>query len=148
MSSVSDTQTVSFHVFSAMKYGGEGWVAINRDGQSHQLRGATSRTNFYLVDNPLAAAQVDPDNHELVVSVLNLLEADMFESIVFTNVVIQQTEHVVNLNEGSYLDRRRQAALAKLTPNDIESLGLEPLAVYNKLKHHGIRDDDDNDMPF
>ncbi len=53
----------------------------------------------------------------------------------YIKVSIKKVFEPIDLSKDEYLEERRRVALAKLSDDDIKALGIEPLAVYNKLKY-------------
>ncbi len=53
----------------------------------------------------------------------------------YIKISVKKVFEPIDLNKDEYLEERRRVALAKLADDDVKALGVEPLAVYNKLKY-------------
>lgn len=88
--------------------------------------------------NPHMASEVDVEDIKMVVRMYQKLLADHEpENVSLVKVKVSVCEEPADiLGKGEYLEERRRIALGKLQGDDIEALGLNSLATYNKLKFH------------
>lgn len=83
------------------------------------------------------ATKFDPEDsvkvakfYQRIVALRNVSEVE------FVKVTLETSIDVIDLNTGELLEERRRQAIQKLSVDDIEALGLEGLAIYEKLKNH------------
>jgi hypothetical protein len=102
----------------------------------------SSRDNYHaqLKTSPYLAGEVDVNNVPDLVKVYQKLVKEYGkDNVQLIRLKITIEEHIEEaLGAGEYLEERRRLALSKLQADDIEALGLKPLAAYNKLKNHNV----------
>jgi hypothetical protein len=87
-----------------------------------------------------SAQPIDVDDVETVVRLYQRLVkeygADHVE-IIRLQVLVRETPMDI-IERDEFMEERRKVALAKLQSDDIEALGLQKLATYNKLRYHNL----------
>lgn len=94
---------------------------------------------YSTVDDPLLADTVGDKSPEQIVKAMAWLKtkAKNAETVELVDVEVKTSVTPVDFNEGDLLEHRRKVALSKLDDLDVEALGIEKMAAYNKLKFHG-----------
>lgn len=119
--------------------------ARNSEGAVHYFDKASPNGNNYPpVMRPSfhLANALDVDDVEGVVRMYQRLVKDYGVDrveIIRLQVVVRETTMDL-MAKDEFLEERRKQALAKLQPDDIEALGLQKLATYNKLRYHNLDD--------
>lgn len=89
-----------------------------------------------------SANPIDVDDAETVVRTYQRLVAlygmDNV-TVVRLQVLVRETTMDL-LDKDEFMEERRKVALSKLQSDDIEALGLQKLATYNKLRYHNLDD--------
>lgn len=88
------------------------------------------------------ATGLDLDNPEEVIKLYQYLVKQNGKdavSLVRVQVAVRETTMDL-LDKDEFLEARRKIALAKLQIDDVEALGLQKLAAYNKLRYHNTDD--------
>jgi hypothetical protein len=113
--------------------GQEAWFYMRAFGASY---------NSNWVADPLEAKDFTAAHPTEIVKALEGLakNTDSYDAVELVKMKITTECSPVNINHGDILEERRRQALAKLNPMEIEALGVEKLASYNKLKFHGRPD--------
>lgn len=103
------------------------------------LRGTGYNGNW--VADPLEAKDFGAESPNSIVRALENLSktTDNHEAIELVKIKITTEVESVDINDGEILEERRRQALAKLNSLEVEALGLEKLASYDKLKFHGTK---------
>lgn len=106
------------------------------------MRAFGSSYNSNWVADPLEAKDFTDTPPADIVKALESLakSSDNYDAVELVRMKISTEISPVNINEGDILEERRRQALAKLNPMEVEALGIEKLASYNKLKFHGNSD--------
>ncbi len=99
--------------------------------------GASYNSNW--VADPLEAKDYSDETASTIVKSLETVNksSESTEPVQLVRMKITTHITVVDLNEGEILEERRKQALAKLNPMEVEALGVQRLATYNKVKNHG-----------
>jgi hypothetical protein len=134
------SETTTYHVFRVeafVTFDGKNsmmWKYVRIDRAGYGSQGADVR----LVDKIEDATQYHPDKINDVIQAFHNIQAYCRhgEKIQFNTVTVERKFDSIDLNDPVYLDERRRRAFVKLNQEDVEVLGLEKLAAYNKLKYH------------
>lgn len=105
------------------------------------VRSARYTNEVTYSDDPKLGLAVDLNDPTEVVKLYDTIQKSLKpgEKMEVVTVKITTVIEPVNMNQGEILEERRRRALAKLTTDDIDALGISQIASYNKLKYHPVQ---------
>lgn len=114
-------------------------VSRGQDIWFYMKGSGSSYTSNWAVD-PLEGKDFNEESPSAIVRALESLakaSSEQYDDVELVRMKITTVVESVDINEGEILEERRRQALAKLNTMEIEALGIESLAAYNKVKFHG-----------
>ena len=126
-----DEHNISFRLFRIQRQ--------TRSGTNWEYYKTGSYNALNFTSDPLEAHDLkDKDISEIVkLGALRESKIGTSEKFELVDVEIKTTITHVPFDSGDILEQRRKMAFEKLSRSDIEALGIEKLASYNKLKFYG-----------
>jgi hypothetical protein len=123
-------------------------IRITQSGSNNALYakeepGHRSSSNIYVTTDHREAYDVQEHTAAQIIRMLNTVSNNpehIRDTVELCEMTISVKEKLVDTHEGPFLEERRRAAFGKLTKDDIKALGVEGLAIYNKLKFHQVED--------
>lgn len=113
---------------------------VQKEGTTLYMESAKDNYHAQMKTSPYLAGEIDVNNVPDLVKVYQRLVKEYGkDGVQLIRLKISIEESVEEaLGAGEFLEERRRLALSKLQADDIEALGLKPLAAYNKLKNHNV----------